>query len=244
MSNPLHWHSAGLGGGVITMLHGGVRLQGSEAVALVGRSRSAASMAELFAPLDRLLTAGGDPRLTINPASGLNEYGCQPLPCPDTLSFSSSTATSISPRAYDRAHDARDSLMQSAIAVGIEAAFDTRIEAMREELKACLGLSRTQADVVFSPSGTDAQLQALFLTRARLGPALTTVIVAADQTGSGTVNTARGCHFNVVTANGSRVRKGEPIAGLAHSVNSVALRLFDEDGDIRPRPASDGLGLG
>ena len=89
---------------------------------------------------------------------------------------------------------------------------------MRDELKACLGLSRTKADVVFSPSGTDSQLQALFLARALLGPALTTVVVAADQTGSGTVNTARGCHFSAATANGSQVRKGEPIAGLAHSV--------------------------
>ena len=200
-------------------------------------------MAELFAPLDRLLSGGGDPRLTINPASGVNEYGCQPFPCPDTLSFSSSTATSISQRAYDRAREARDSMMQSAIAVGIDAAFDARIEALRDELKSCLGLSRTRADVVFSPSGTDAQLQALFLTRARLGPALTTIIVAADQTGSGTVNTARGNHFSAATASGSTVRKGEPIAGLAHRVNSIALRLFDEAGDTRPPAASDAMVL-
>jgi hypothetical protein len=226
------------------MLDGGVRLQVAEKAIPRDQSRSASAMAELFAPLDRLLSSGGDPRLTINPASGLNEYGCQPFPCPDTLSFSSSTATSISERAYDRAREARDSLMQAAIADGIEAAFDARIEAMREELKAYLGLGRTHADVVFSPSGTDAQLQALFLTRARLGPALTTIIVAADQTGSGTVNTARGCHFNAVTANGSRVRKGEPIAGLAHSVNSIALRLFDEAGNIRPPAASDAMILG
>ena len=201
-------------------------------------------MAELFVPLDRLLVGGGDPRLTINPASGLNEYGCQPFPCPDTLSFSSSTATSISQRAYDRAREARESLMQSAIEVGIEAAFDARIEAMRDELRACLGLSRTKADIVFSPSGTDSQLQALFLARALLGPALTTVVVAADQTGSGTVNTARGCHFSAATANGNQVRKGEPIAGLAHSVHSVALRLFDEAGQPRPPTASDGQVLG
>ena len=196
-------------------------------------------MAELFAPLDRLLSGGGDPRLTINPATGLNEYGCQPSPCPDTLSFSSSTATSISQRAYDRARNAREALMQSAIAVGIEAAFDARIEAMRDELRACLGLSRTKVDVVFSPSGTDSQLQALFLTRALFGPALTTIVVAADQTGSGTVNTARGYHFSAATATGSRVRKGEPIAGLAHSVDSIALRLFDEAGEARPQTASD-----
>jgi hypothetical protein len=234
------------------MLDGGVRLQMAEPVAdqmaekAISReqSRSASAMAELFAPLDLLLSGGGDPRLTINPATGLNEYGCQPFPSPDTLTFSSSTATSISERAYDRAHEARDELMQSAIAIGIEAAFDARIEAMRGELKACLGLFRTNADVVFSPSGTDAQLQALFLTRARLGPAVTTVIVAADQTGSGTVNTSRGCHFSAATANGSRVRKGEPIAGLAPFVNSVALRLFDKAGDIRPGAASDAMVLG
>src|SRR5579859_6834904 len=226
---------------VLAMLNGGVRYEVAKRATLRHQSRSASAMAELFAPLDRLLSGGGDPRLTVNPASGLNEYGCQPFPCPDTVSFSSSTATSISQRAYDRAQHAREALLQSAISVGIEAAFDARIEAMREELKAWLGLSRTPVDVVFSPSGTDAQLQALFLARALLGPALTTVVVAADQTGSGTVNTARGCHFSAATANGSTVRKGEPIAGLAACVDSIALRLFDDQGQPCPQTASDAL---
>jgi len=194
-------------------------------------------MAELFAPLDRLLGCGGDPRLLLNAATGANEYGCQPFPCPDTLSFASSTATSISERAYDRASRARDSMMQSAISVGIDAAFDGRIEAMRDELKNHLGLEN--ADVVFSPSGTDSQLHALFLTRALLGPALTTVIVAADQTGSGTAYTARGCHFSAATANGSPVRKSEPVAGLAHSITSVAVELLDDDGECRPQAETD-----
>jgi hypothetical protein len=196
-------------------------------------------MAELFAPLDRLLTAGGDPRLAIHPASALNEYGCQPSPCPETLSFSSSTATSISQRAYDRAHTAREALMRSAVSIGIDAAFEERIEEMRDELRTFLGLSPALADVVFSPSGTDSQLQALFLARALLGPELVTVVVAADQTGSGTVNTARGCHFSAATANGSSVQKGEPIAGLVRALNSVALPLFDEAGQARPHTASD-----
>ena len=201
-------------------------------------------MAELFGPLDRLLSGGGDARLAINPASGANGYGCQPFPCPETLSFASSTATSISERAYDRANDARQSLMQSAIAVGIDAAFDARIEAMRDELKACLGLSETGVDVVFSPSGTDSQLQALLLAGALLGPVLTTIIVAADQTGSGTADTARGHHFSVATAHGYRVRKGEPVAGLTHSVASVALPSFDETGGFRPHADGDARVLG
>jgi hypothetical protein len=201
-------------------------------------------MVELFAPLDRLLGCGGDPRLNVDPASGLNEYGCGRLPCPDTLSFSSSTATSISERAYDRADRAWEALMRSAISDGIEAAFDARVEAMRDELKAGLGLSQGQADVMFSPSGTDAQLQALFLTRALLsGPRLTTIVVAADQTGSGTEHTARGHHFNAATANGSQVGKGEPVAGMAHSVSNVALGLLDERGGFRPDAEIDSLVL-
>jgi hypothetical protein len=221
-----------------------LRLDAGEDPILRDRSRSAGAMVDLFGPQDGLLSGGGDPRLVINPASGTNQYGCRPSPCPDMLSFASSTATSISQRAYDRAGHARNSLMQSAIAVGIEAAFDARIEAIRDELKACLGLSQTTVDVVFSPSGTDSQLQALLLIRALLGPALTTVIVAADQTGSGTTDTARGHHFGAATANGRRVRKGEPVAGLARSVASVALASFDEAGGFHPQAEIDARVLG
>jgi hypothetical protein len=224
------------------MLSAMARLLEAEAPIVRHRSRSAAAMADLFGPLDHLLGSGGDPRLSIDPASGANEYGCQPFPCPDTLSFASSTATSISGRAYDHAGKARESLMRSAIAIGIDAAFDARIEAMRDELKGWLGIE-TKADVVFSPSGTDSQLQALFLARALLGPALTTVIVAADQTGSGTADTARGCHFKAATANGSRVRKGDSIAGLAESVANVTLPLFDGTGGFRSQADSDSMVL-
>ncbi|HEX7563690.1 MAG TPA: hypothetical protein VF396_10630 [Bradyrhizobium sp.] len=224
------------------MLDSAVRFDPAEDPISRDRSRSAAAMAELFAPLDRLLGCGGDPRLRLNPETGANEYGCQPFPCPDTLSFASSTATSISVRAYERAGHAREALMRSAISVGIDAAFDARIEAMRDELRNHLGLAN--ADIVFSPSGTDSQLHALFLTRALLGPALTTVIVAADQTGSGTAYTARGCHFSAATAQGSPVQKSEPVAGLAHSVTSVALGLLDENGDCRPQAEIDSRVLG
>ncbi|SHN82859.1 hypothetical protein SAMN05444170_5295 [Bradyrhizobium erythrophlei] len=223
------------------MLHGSVRFQVSEAASSTGRSRSASAMAELFAPLDSLLITGGDSRLAINPATNLNEYGCQSTPCPETLSFSSSTATSISERAYERAQAAREAVMRSAIDVGIEAAFDERLEEMRNELRFFLGLKPAQADVVFSPSGTDSQLQALFLVRALLGPELVSVVVAADQTGSGTVNTSRGCHFSATTANGSRVQKGEPITGLASALTSVALPLFDESGEGSSTAASDAV---
>ena len=127
--------------------------------------------------------------------------------------------------------------MRSAIATGLEAAFDARTEEMREELKAHLQLSAADVDVVFSPSGTDSQLHALFLARSLLGPALTTIIVGSDQTGSGTAYTARGRHFSALTACGRPVRKDAPIDGL--SGDSVEVPLFGPARDIRARADDD-----
>src|SRR5258708_21110307 len=105
------------------MLHSGVRFDALDEPVSRDRSRSATAMGELFLPLDRLLVSGGDPRLKIDPVRGVNVYGCQPLPCPGTLSFASSTATSISQPAYDRAGKAREGLMRSPIAARIDPCF-------------------------------------------------------------------------------------------------------------------------
>jgi hypothetical protein len=195
----------------------------------------ASGLRDLFAPLDGLLVCGGDPRLALDKAN-LNSYGCGPSPSPETWSFASSTASAISERAYARAGFARDELMRAAIDVGLDEAFDVRIEAMRRELKACLQLSR-DVGVVFAASGTDAQLHALFLARSISGAGLATIVVGADQTGSGTLYTARGCHFANVTARGSLVRKGTPIPDL--SCESIALPLFDGAAGVAARADTD-----
>jgi len=205
------------------------------------REVSDGTLGDLFAPLDTLLLGGGDARIAINSISGLNAYGCHALPSDGATGFSSSTATPISQRAFERTGRAREALLQSAITDGLEQAFDARMEAMREELKAHLGLPQSGVEVVFSASGTDAQLQALFLTRALLGSALTTIVVAADQTGSGTALTCRGLHFGHDTSNGTKVRKGEPICLQAGAVSSISLPLRNKNGDVRPRAECDKL---
>ena len=194
------------------------------------REPVARGMRDLFRPLEDLLISGGDPRLSLDPVSGLNEYGCGPRPAPDGLSFASSTASAISERAYERAERAREELMRSAISLGLEEAFDARFEAMRGELKAELELGE-DVDVVFAPSGTDAQLQALFVAQTRLGAGLTTVLVGSDQTGSGAAFTARGRHFNMSTAAGYAVRKDEPVAGLA--CETILVPLSCSEGEAR-----------
>lgn len=201
------------------------------------REDVARGMRDLFRPLDDLLTCGGDPRLARDPVSRLNQYGCGTRPAPEIWNFASSTASPISERAYARAGRAREELMRSAIELGLDAAYDMRMEEIRADLKAVLRLPARDADVVFAPSGTDAQLQALSVARARLGAPLTTVIVGSDQTGSGTASTARGRHFGAITAAGHAVRKDAPIAGLC--CESVALSLIDRAGELKPRADVD-----
>ncbi|MBR1129648.1 hypothetical protein [Bradyrhizobium iriomotense] len=191
---------------------------------------------DLFTPLDTLLVSGGDPRLTLDPSDRVNAYGCAASPEPEIWNFASSTASVISQAAYDRAALAREELMHRCLFDEVEVAFDARCEGMREELRGHLQLS-PRVDIVFSPSGTDSQLHALFLARAVLGAPPVTIVVGADQTGSGTAHTAGGRHFSTMTASGLGVRKDGAVAGLAG--DSIAVPLLDAVSDIAMRADAD-----
>ncbi|MCK1734296.1 hypothetical protein IVA79_10075 [Bradyrhizobium sp. 138] len=191
---------------------------------------------DLFTPLDTLLVSGGDPRLALDARDGVNGYGCAASPEPEIWNFASSTASTISQAAYDRAALAREELMHKCLFDEVEIAFDARCEVMRDELRGHLQLP-PRIDVVFSPSGTDSQLHALFLARAALGARPVTIVVGADQTGSGTIHIARGHHFSSMTASGLAVRKDGAVAGLAGA--SVALPLLGTTPGIAMRADAD-----
>jgi hypothetical protein len=202
-------------------------------------------------PLEDLLASGGDGRLALSGHDQRNVYGCTPFPRPALLDFGSSTASSISAQAFARAQNAQAELWLDATHIGIEAAFDDRMELARHTLRTRLGAAG--AEVVFSPSGTDAQLQALFLVKALLGTPLCTIIVGADQTGSGTAFTAQGRHFSDRTSLGPAVEKGAPIEGLSQDVRSVGIGFCDEAGHLRSdgemdaavnRAVADAIGRG
>ncbi|WP_198964321.1 hypothetical protein [Bradyrhizobium sp. Y36] len=215
------------------MSAGASRLSGEER-ASDGGSRY--RLRDLFTPLDTLLVSGGDPRLAIDPSDRLNGYGCAASPEPEIWNFASSTASTISQAAYDRAALAREELMHKCLFDEVEVAFDARCEDMRHELRGHLQLP-PHVDVVFSPSGTDSQLHALFLARAVLGAPPVTIVIGADQTGSGTIHTARGHHFSSITASGSAVRKDGAVAGLAGA--SLALPLLEIGPGIAMRADAD-----
>ncbi|QIO32892.1 hypothetical protein [Bradyrhizobium sp. 1(2017)] len=191
---------------------------------------------DLFTPLDTLLVSGGDPRLTLDASNRVNAYGCAASPEPAVWNFASSTASTISQAAYDRAALAREELVHKCLFDEVELVFDARCEDMRDELRGQLQLP-PRVDVVFSPSGTDSQLHALFVARTMLGAPPVTIVVGSDQTGSGTTHTARGHHFSSMTANGLAVRKDGAVAGLAGA--SIALPLREAGAGIAMRADID-----
>ncbi|WP_022723179.1 hypothetical protein [Rhodopseudomonas sp. B29] len=193
---------------------------------------------ELFAPLPDLLACGGDLRIDVDPLTGRNAYGCATQPSEGSAGFASCTASTISPRGYEAAERARTALMSSAMLHGLIECFDARVEALRDELKNLLGIARSGAEAIFTASGSDAQLTVLAISRALLGDDVTTLVVAADQTGTATTYTARGQHFSGRTANDAAVVRGDNVCGLG-AVRSVAVRLRDADGHLRAASAVD-----
>jgi hypothetical protein len=193
---------------------------------------------DILMPLSDLLARGGDARLWVDPRTRLNGYGCRPFPRPEAFTFASSTATSISHRAYARARQAQFDLVHATLNCGVEEAVDQRMEEMRRELRAHLRLG-ANVDIVFSPSGTDSQLHAFCIARSIFAASCTSIVVAADETGSGTVFVSEGRHFGESTAQGVAVNKGAFVAGLAETPPRVSIPLRDARGDLRDEGSID-----
>ena len=188
------------------------------------------------APDQALLTAlisGGDARLKVDPADGLNLYGCQPSPRPDEISLSSSTASTVSGRGYAAAEAAFAQLEAARAGGSFTPAFAQTFTHMADEVRNAIRdrFDLPDAEVVLSPSGTDSALQALLLGRGTLGKPVTSIIVAADESGNGVPAAASGRHF-AGRASGRAAPEGAPIPGLASA--RVAIPARDADGRARP----------
>jgi hypothetical protein len=193
------------------------------------------SLADLqTSSLDSLLISGGDTRLCVDPFTELNEYGCRPDPRPQAISFSSSTASSISCHGYAAARAALNKFSSSHKPVETEQLLLGGIEDQRTELAKLLGIDCSGAQIIFCPSGTDCQLHALYIARAiRSGPILT-VVAASDETGRGTVYAATGRHYTSINSQGVAVKTGEPISELGSGISSISIPLRTNRGVLRP----------
>jgi hypothetical protein len=172
---------------------------------------------------EQLLIAGGDERLTLNSLSGLNKYGCRPLPDPELLAFGSSTASVISTDGFAVANRLHQKLLEAIVTQPPTAVYALEIQRIRQEwLQLCELSDLTGLELIFSSSGTDIHaIAAQYAASGASKPPLI-IMVEANETGSGV---ASALNANSATGNS------------AVEIVQITIRL--DDGTPRPLAAID-----
>jgi hypothetical protein len=161
------------------------------------------------------LVEGGDDRLTLDPETGLNRYGCGVAPDDSLAAFGSSTASTISGAG---AAAAEDRLARFYGEASEDAAWDAGAPDFKRRLAEACGLPHWDDDrLILSPSGTDVCRLAADLARAPLAG-----IGAPDQA------------LSVILPEPAETGRGAPIAFCPQGA-PIAVAIRDPDG--RPRDA-------
>ncbi|HXC65461.1 MAG TPA: hypothetical protein VNZ67_13950, partial [bacterium] len=174
--------------------------------------------------LAQLLCRGGDARIALDPATGLNAYGCPPLPRDGFPAYGSCTASILSAKGQAAARALLEGLLDGPSAPMIA------YGRLRAALAGVLGLE-TGTQIVFGASGTDLHLLAAQLSaavEASQAP-LTILMAAAAETGCGVPAALAGRHPSPLSALDGPVSASQPLDG-APSVSLVELPLRAADG--------------
>ncbi len=207
---------------------------------------------ELARSAESLLVQGGDERLLLDPATGLNRYGCAPHPRPGVTAFASCTSSSVSAAGLAAAEAARRGLLADALRTSHRAALDAGCAEAASRILDHYGV-RGLAAAFLVPSGTDAALLATAAVVARLcdrpgcgqdgpAPAITSLLVDPAETGSGVPAAARCRHFARLAASGEAVAWGEPLDGCPAPIGLETVALRGASGEALPlREIHDGF---
>lgn len=176
--------------------------------------------ADLAAGFIPALFSGGDSRIATDPRTGLNKYLCTPTPAPDLVCASSCTASPVSAQGYRKALDAFSGI---ALATSPRQQAD-RLAALADKIEARLlryfGVAGL-AQVLLCPSGTDALLTtAMLLAAERPGKAMTAILPAASETGTGVPMAAVGRLFDGPDS-------GTPLTDCTGTTVEIPLRSAD-----------------
>lgn len=192
---------------------------------------------QLAYPVEYMLMSGGDFRLNIDPETLLNKYGCRPFPRPEAFTFASSTASSISNTAYNKAQHKRISLIKEGLKEGIENIERKFAKEIRRGIRSALHLT-SDTKIVLGPSGTDISLYISGICQALYNKEITHILVAADETGSGVPLALQGCHFSNSTSQGKKVNKGELLDGF-RKTDLKKINLRNESGHLKSTATVD-----
>ncbi len=188
---------------------------------------------DLAIAVETLLASGGDDRLILDPATGLNRYGCAPWPRPEIIGFASCTASSLTEPQFHAAELARRDLICAALACGPAAALAQATASAAQRISGHFGVEGL-AEIILAASGTDAALIVTGLLAAEQPDTpLTSILVSPAETGSGVPDAVQGRHFSTCTPSGEEVPKGGSLDGLRHTPRLAIVALRDDDGAVR-----------
>jgi hypothetical protein len=191
-----------------------------------------------FHSTEQLLTEGGDARITLNPATLLNKYGCHPYPNTSIAAFGSATATTISETSFIAANQLRNRLEKNVVRDDAAEVYADEMNRIRQELNDLCGLRNSGVDIVFAASGTDVHLIASQLAAKDESVPVRMLMVDTAETGTGVTAALSGRHFSNRTALGDSVSQGAMIGREDHGqVVAIPVRLAD--GTPRPSAAID-----
>lgn len=171
----------------------------------------------------RLMASGGDQRIVIDAASGLNRYLVAPRPDPvdpPVLAYSSSTASSISPAAFAEVQRRLAVLARSGTIDADD--YAAALESLRGRLRISWQLP-SSVDVVFAASGTDLEFAGLALAHDPESQGIDNILLGANEVGSGCIHSAKGQFFAGETPLGIATQVGQPVA----KAWSERIRLVD-----------------
>lgn len=194
---------------------------------------------QLALPVEKMLVLGGDHRLAVDQNTQLNGYGCRPFPRPEAITFSSSTATSISKYAYDLVEKRRRQFISEAIENGVQAAAGGLAQEVRDGICHQLGIGSGIAEVLIAASGTDCFLIAQGLMRLISDRPITTLIVGVEESGSGVKLALQERHFADDAALSGAVHKGQSLAAENNQERQINIPVRDASGAAVPATTLD-----
>ena len=180
-----------------------------------------------FPSTAELLVSGGDSRITPDPQTGRNKYGCSTLPDVELIALGSSTASIISERGLAAANLLRDHCATLIEHASPESVYAEQIQSLRVELLSLCGITNDdKVSTLLAASGTDIHL----LLAQWLEPDLTLMIDPAE-TGSGLVAALQGKHFSSDSTCAGGAPAGSAVSDWHGELKTFAAR----EPDGRPR---------
>jgi hypothetical protein len=185
----------------------------------------------LSLPTSELMALGGDARITLDEASGLNSYGCAPKPMP-AITYASSTASTVSSGAFAQARAFHLQLRQAAKTKPAHQVYADAMADAHRRLCILYGLDAS-SDIAFGPSGTDLEYLANAVALAS-GQPVRNIVVEVDEVGSGCLHAQKAHYFAPRTALGLDVNTGEPVPGFpAERLVTETVTIRNRDGSLR-----------